>query len=166
MTCWIHEKTTSSIIQPGNYNCDSYYIVYLLMGAKCDSGNYIGETSNKLQFRLNYKKSFGDYSRGFPVAVHFNQPDHSHKKLRCVILRGDFKTTTDRFICEQTLIHELKRVKMFESRLVISIAVQIRPPVLTTFMFYFFLGVHPLRMTKTSSSTLRVGLSVDEEANA
>ena len=28
----------------------------------------------------------------FLVPVHFNQSDHSPKNLRCVILRGDFKT--------------------------------------------------------------------------
>ena len=73
------------------------------------TGNYIGETSNRLRFRLNYhKKIIRDNSRGFPVAVHFSQPDHSLKNLRCVILRGDFKTTADRLICEQTLIHKLK----------------------------------------------------------
>ena len=44
------------------------------------TGNYIGETSNRLRFRLNNpKKSIRDNSRGFPVAVHFNQPDHSFK---------------------------------------------------------------------------------------
>ena len=73
------------------------------------TGNYIGETSNRLRLRLNnHKKSIRDNSRGFPVAVHFNQPDHLLKNLRCVILRGDFKTTADRLICEQTLIHKLK----------------------------------------------------------
>ena len=72
---------TSSTIQPGNYNCDSCNIVYLLM---CDSGNYIGETSIKRRFRFNnHKKSIRDNSRGFPVAVHFNQPDYSLKNLRC-----------------------------------------------------------------------------------
>ena len=30
----------------------------------------------------------------------------------------------------------------------------------------FFFGVHPLRMTMTSSSTLKVGFAVAEEANA
>ena len=100
---------TSSTIQPGNYNCDSYNIVDLLMCDKCDSGNYIGETSNRLRLRLNnHKKSIRDNSRGFPVAVYFNQPDHSLKNLRYVDLRGDFKTTADRLICEQTLIHKLK----------------------------------------------------------
>ena len=76
---------------------------------KCDSGNYIRETSNRLRFRLNnHKKSIRDNSRGFPVSVHFNQPDHLQKNLRCVILRGEFKTTEDRLICEQTFIHTLK----------------------------------------------------------
>ena len=32
--------------------------------------------------------------------------------------------------------------------------------------FFFFFGVHPLRMTTTSTSTLKVGLAVAEEANA
>ena len=71
---------TSSTILPGNYNCDSCNIVYLLMCSKCDSGNYIGETSNRLRLRVNnHKKSIRDNSRGFPVAVHFNLPDHSLK---------------------------------------------------------------------------------------
>ena len=79
------------------------------MCSKYDSGNYIGETSNRLRFRLNnHKKSIRDNSRGFPVAVHFNQPDHSLKNLSCVILRGDFKTTEDRLICQQTFIHKFK----------------------------------------------------------
>ena len=100
---------TSSTILPGNYNCDSCNIVYLLMCSKCDSGNYIGETSNRLRLRLNnHKKSIRDNSRCFPEAVHFNQPDHSLMNLRCVILRGDFKTTADRLIYEQTLIYKLK----------------------------------------------------------
>ena len=76
---------------------------------KCDSGNYIGETSNILRFRLNnHKNSIRDNSRDFQVAVYFNQPDHSLKYMRCVILRGDCKTTADRLICEQTFMHKLK----------------------------------------------------------
>ena len=100
---------TSSTIQPESYNCDSCNIVYLLMCDKFDSVNYIGETSNRLRLRLNnHKKSIRDKSRGFPVAVHFNLPDHSLKNVRCVILRGDFKTTSDRLVCEQTFIHKHK----------------------------------------------------------
>ena len=79
------------------------------MCIKWDYGNYIGETSNGLRLRLNnHRKSIRCDSRVFPVAIHFNLPDHSHKNLGCVVLRGDFKTTADRLICEQTLIHKLK----------------------------------------------------------
>ena len=75
---------------------------------KCDSGNYIWETSHKLRFRLNnHKQSIRDNSRGFPVAVHFNQSDHSLINLWCVILRGDFTMTADRLICEQAFMHKL-----------------------------------------------------------
>ena len=73
------------------------------------TGNYIGETLNKLRFRLNnHKKSIRDNSRAFPEAVHFNQPDHSLKSLTCDILRDGFKTTAVRLICERMFIHKLK----------------------------------------------------------
>ena len=38
----------------------------------------------------------------------FSSTDHSLKHLRCVILRGDFKTTADRLICEQTFMYKPK----------------------------------------------------------
>ena len=64
---------------------------------------YIGETSNKLRFRLiSHKKSIKDKSKGFAVAVHFSQQDHSQINLRCVIQSGNFKTTAERRICGQT----------------------------------------------------------------
>ena len=63
---------TSSTIQPGSYNCDSCDIIYFLMYSKCDSDNYIGETSNRLRFRLNnHKRSIRDNSRGFPGGCSF-----------------------------------------------------------------------------------------------
>ena len=66
---------TSSTIQPEYNNCDSCNIVYLLM---CDSENYIGETSINLRLRFNnHIESIRDNSRGFSVAVHFNQPNHA-----------------------------------------------------------------------------------------
>ena len=85
------ETTIMILITLSNYSCVTYV-----------TGNYIGETSNRLRLRLsNHKKSIRDNSRGFPVAVHFNQPDHSLK-------RGDLKTTADSLICEQTFIHKLE----------------------------------------------------------
>ena len=64
------------------------------MCEKCDSANYIRETSSKLRFSLNnHRKNIKDNSRGFPVSAHFNRPDHSQINLRCVILIGEFITS-------------------------------------------------------------------------
>ena len=63
---------TSQIYHPGNYNCDSSNIVYLLMCNKCNYGNYVGETSTKFRLRMNnHKKSIRDNHKGLPVAVHY-----------------------------------------------------------------------------------------------
>ena len=107
MICLIHDKkykfreyalpfkqetTIVILIALSIYSCD-----------KCVSGNYIGETSNNQRFTLNNsKKSIKDNSRGFPLAGLFNHPDHLLKKLRCVILWGDFTPKADRLICLQT----------------------------------------------------------------
>ena len=69
---------TSHIYHPGNYNCDSSNIVYILMFNKCNYGNYVGETSTKFCLRVNnHKRSIRDNHKGLPVAVHYNQTDHS-----------------------------------------------------------------------------------------
>ena len=96
---------TSHIYHPGNYNCDSSNIVYLLMCNKCNYGNYVGETSTKFRLRMNnHKKSIRDNHKGLPIAVHFNQADHSINDLSCVILSGNFTTTADRQLYEQKII--------------------------------------------------------------
>ena len=60
----LHITGTRSTIQPGNYNCDACNIVYLLMCNKCVSGNYIGETSNRLRHRLNNHKRASETTAG------------------------------------------------------------------------------------------------------
>ena len=50
------------------------------------TGNYICETSNKLRSRLNnHIKGITYNSRAIPVAVHFKQPDHLLRNMRCLI---------------------------------------------------------------------------------
>ena len=50
---------TSHIFHPGNYNCDSSNIVYLIMCSKSNYGNYVGEMSTKFRIRMNnHKKAF------------------------------------------------------------------------------------------------------------
>ena len=59
---------TSHIYHPGNYDCDSTNIVYLLMRNKCNYGNDVGETSKKLRLGMNnHNKSIRDNHKGLPV---------------------------------------------------------------------------------------------------
>ena len=63
---WYTNKNpgTSSTIPSGNYNCDSYNIVYLLMCDKYDPWNYIRETSNKQRFTINNHKRASETTAG------------------------------------------------------------------------------------------------------
>ena len=70
----------------------------------CNNGNYVGETSTKFRLRMNNRtKSIRDYHKCLPVAVHYNQADHSINDLSCVILNGNFTTVADRQLYEQKL---------------------------------------------------------------
>ena len=91
-------------VRTSKYYCNSSNVIYLMKCKKCDSGNYIGETSTFFRLRMNnHKKCIRDYNKGLPVARHFKKPDHSNSDLECVILKGDFANNADRLIQEQTL---------------------------------------------------------------
>ena len=95
-------------MRPGNYYCNSSNVIYLIKCKKCDSGNYIGETSTFFRLRMNnHKKSIRNNNKGLTVARQFNIPGRSICDLECVILKGDFSNKADRLIEEQTLIHKL-----------------------------------------------------------
>ena len=91
---------TSYTIQPVNYYCCSYSIVYLLICDKSHSEIYVGETLNDQQLRLyNHKNSIRNNSRGFPVAVHINSPDYSHKNRDVLLSEAISKRRqTDSFV--------------------------------------------------------------------
>ena len=77
----------------------------------CNYGNYVDETSTKFRQRMkNHKKSIRDNHKGLPVAVHYNQADHSINDLSCVILSGNF-TTADIQLYEQKLIQRFETYK-------------------------------------------------------
>ena len=57
------------------------------------------------------KKSIRDNHKGLPVAVHYNQTDHSINDRSCVILSGNFTTTADRQLYEQKLIQRFDTYK-------------------------------------------------------
>ena len=71
-----------NIFYPGNYNCDSSNIVYLLMCNKCNYINYVGKILGNLGGTILPKneqpqKNICDNHKGLPVAVHYHQSDHS-----------------------------------------------------------------------------------------
>ena len=47
---------TNITVRPGNYYCNSSNVIYLIKCKKCDSGNYIGETSTFFRLRMNIHK--------------------------------------------------------------------------------------------------------------
>ena len=70
---------TNITVRPGNYYCNSSNVIYLIKCKKCDSGNYIGETSTFCRLGMNnHTKSIGGNNKGLPVARHFtNQTTQS-----------------------------------------------------------------------------------------
>ena len=100
---------TNITVRPGNYYCNSSYVIYLIKCKKCDSGNYIGETSTFIRLCMNnHNESIRDKNKGLPVARYFIIPGHSICDLECVILKGDFSNNAGRLIEEQTLIRKFK----------------------------------------------------------
>ena len=85
-------------VRPGNYYCNSSNVIYLMTCKKCDSGNYMGETSTIFSLYEQSQKNIRDNNKGLPVARHFNKPEQSICDLEYVILKGHFSNNTDRLI--------------------------------------------------------------------
>ncbi|KAJ8036936.1 hypothetical protein HOLleu_17605 [Holothuria leucospilota] len=101
-----HSKCT---IRPGRFNCDSENVTYILICSKCPEGIYVGETGTKFRLRFNnHSFSIRKNLKGFPVATHFNRPDHSLQHLKFAIIAGNFKSDDHRKTAEIKLILKLK----------------------------------------------------------
>ncbi|KAJ8044033.1 hypothetical protein HOLleu_11376 [Holothuria leucospilota] len=68
---------------PGPFNCSSANVIYLLTCNLCPSTFYIGQTNKAFRLRFNNHKSSINLNRsGFPVAKHFNSPNHNLSNLK------------------------------------------------------------------------------------
>ena len=93
----IFHGASGRTLKPGNFNCDTSNVVYLLFCNKCPHATYIGETSTKFRLRFNnHKLSVRNNNPGFPVAEHFNLPEHTLSDLKCVLSYGNFKSAQER----------------------------------------------------------------------
>lgn len=82
-----------------NLNCESHNIIYLITCTKCGI-QYVGKTETSLAIRFSRHKNTIIGNKDKPVAIHFNQPDHSldHCKIipiEKVQVRSDRKFNTE-----------------------------------------------------------------------
>ena len=88
---------TNFTIKAPPLSCDTPNVVYLLYCTICNSGNYVGETSTAFRLRFNnHTKSIRDNARGFPVAEHFNSPNHTTSNLPCILVSLGFASRESR----------------------------------------------------------------------
>lgn len=88
---------TGITLRPGRFDCNSANVVYLLMCCKCPTVSYIGETQTSFRSRFNnHKASIRKNLNGFPVAEHFNLPDHNLGDLKFAIIQGGFNSADSR----------------------------------------------------------------------
>jgi hypothetical protein len=62
------------------FNCHSCNIVYLITCLKCNI-QYVGETGNALQSRMNGHRYCIKFNKDTPVGIHFNSPNHNLSHL-------------------------------------------------------------------------------------
>ena len=80
-------------VKPGNHNCDSAKVVYLIHCKKCPEALYIGETGGNFRYRFNNHTHSIRQKKRLPLPLHFNADDHNINDLKVCILKGNFKDT-------------------------------------------------------------------------
>ncbi|KAJ8045213.1 hypothetical protein HOLleu_08171 [Holothuria leucospilota] len=99
---------TNIKLYPGPFNCNSSNVVYLFYCDKCSNGNYVGETKTPFRLRFNnHKQTIRSKSKHHTISLHFNLPDHGLENLHCCLLRGGFKSDSERKSYELKLIIKL-----------------------------------------------------------
>ena len=96
----INHKT----VKPGNYNCDSANVVYLIHCQKCPEALYIGETGGIFRYRFNSHTHSIRHKKLLPLPLNFNADDHNIDDLKVCILKGNFKDTKHRKLTELQFI--------------------------------------------------------------
>ena len=93
-------------VKPGNHNCDSANVVYLIHCKKCPEALYIGETGGNFRYRFNNHTHSIRQKKFLPLPLHFNADD-----VKLCILKGNFKNTKHRKLTELQFIINFKTNK-------------------------------------------------------
>ena len=91
-------------VKPGNHNCDSANVVYLIHCQKCPEALYVGETGGSFRYRFNNHTHSIRQKKFLPLPLHFNADDHNINDLKVCILKGNFKDTKHRKLTELQFI--------------------------------------------------------------
>ena len=94
---FINHKT----IKPGNYNCDSANVVYLI---HCQEAQYIGETGGNLIYRFNNHTHSIRQKKLLPLPLQLKADGHNINHLKVCILKGNFIDTRHRKLTELQFI--------------------------------------------------------------
>ena len=86
-------------VKPGNYNCDSANVVYLIHCQKCQEAQYIGETCGNFRYRFNNHTLY-QTEKAPSLPLHFNADDRNINDIKICILKGNFKDTKSRKLTE------------------------------------------------------------------
>ena len=89
---FINHKT----FRPGNYNCYSANVVYLIHCQKCPEAQYIAETGGRFRYRFNNYTYSIRQKKLLPLPLHFNADDYNINDLKVCMLKGNFKDTKHR----------------------------------------------------------------------
>ena len=61
----------------GNFDCNSFNVIYPISCNLCAKAIYIGEISNSAGQQTIEHRSYIKHNRNKPVEKHFNKPDHT-----------------------------------------------------------------------------------------
>ena len=96
---FINHKT----VKPGNYNCDSANLVYLIHCQKCAEAQYIEETGENFTYIFNNHTLY-QTEKATSSAIAFQWDSHNINNLKVCILKGNFKDTKHRKLTELQFI--------------------------------------------------------------
>ena len=83
-------------VKPGNYNCDSANVVYLIHCKKCPEALYIGKTGGNFRYKFNNHTHSTRQKKLLPLPLHFNADDNNINDLKVSIFKCNFKDTKHR----------------------------------------------------------------------
>ena len=98
-------------VKPGNHNCDSANVVYLIHCQKCPEALYIGKTGGNFRYRFNNHTHSIRQNKFLLLPLYFNADDHNINDRKVCILKGNFKDTKHRKLTELQFIINFERNK-------------------------------------------------------